>query len=58
MTRDHEHRPIDGAVELLQNNRFDALAESVTVLLNSAMVAERSKHRCAAPYERSAQRVG
>ena len=45
-------------MELLQNNGFDALAESVTVLLNSAMVAERSKHLCAAPYERSAQRVG
>ena len=34
------------------------MAEAVTVLLNSAMVAERSEHLGAAPYERSAQRVG
>ncbi len=58
MAQHNENRPIDGAVELLQNNGFDALAEAVTVLLNSAMVAERSEHLCAAPYERSAQRVG
>ncbi len=58
MAQHHENRPIDGAVELLQNNGFDALAEAVTVLLNSAMVAERSEHLCAEPYERSAQRVG
>jgi len=30
----------------------------LTVLLNSAMVAERSEHLGAAPYERSSQRVG
>ena len=29
------------AVELLKDNGFDALAEAVTVLLNTAMVAER-----------------
>ncbi len=58
MAQHNENRPIDGAVELLQNNGFDALAEAVTVLLNSAMVAERSEHLCAEPYERSAQRVG
>ena len=58
MAQHHENRPIDGAVELLKNNGFDALAEAVTVLLNSAMVAERSEHLCAEPYERSAQRVG
>jgi transposase-like protein len=58
MAQHNENRPIDGAVELLKNNGFDALAEAVTVLLNSAMVAERSEHLCAEPYERSAQRVG
>jgi len=58
MAQHNENRPIDGAVELLKTNDFDGLAEAVTVLLNSAMVAERSEHLGAAPYERSAQRVG
>ena len=58
MAQHNENRPIDGAVELLKTNGFDGLAEAVTVLLNSAMVAERSEHLGAAPYERSAQRVG
>lgn len=53
-----EHRTIDDAVELLKDNGFDALAEAVTVLLNSAMLAERSEYLGAAPYERSATRVG
>jgi len=57
MAQHNENRPIDGAVELLKNNGFDGLAEAVTVLLNSAMVAERSEHLCAEPYERSARRV-
>jgi transposase-like protein len=45
-------------VELLKTNGFDALAEAVTVLINSAMVAERSDYLGAAPYERSAGRIG
>ncbi len=32
------------AVELLENNGFDGLAGSVTVKLNSAMVAGRSEY--------------
>ncbi len=52
-----ENRSIDEAVELLKENGFDGLAEAVTVLLNSAMVAERSEHLGAAPYERCATRV-
>ncbi len=31
------------AVELLKDNGFDGLAEAVTVLMNTAMVAERSE---------------
>ena len=53
-----ENRSIDDAVELLKENGFDGLAEAVTVLLNSAMVSERSGYLCAAPYKRSAHRVG
>lgn len=58
MAQQGEHRTIDDAVELLKDHGFDALAEAVTVLLNSAMLAERSEYLGAAPYERSATRVG
>ena len=53
-----ENRTIDDAVELLKENGFEGLADAVTVLMNSAMIAERSEYLCAAPYERSAHRVG
>ena len=53
-----ENRTIGDAVELLKENGFEGLAEAVTVLMNSAMVAERSEYLGAAPYERSAARVG
>lgn len=58
MAQHLENKTIDGAVELLKTNGFDALADAVTVLLNSAMVAERSEYLGAAPYERSVERVG
>ena len=58
MAQHNENRPIDQAVELLKANGFDGLAEAVTVLLNSAMVAERSDYLGVAPYERSASRLG
>ena len=57
MAQHDEDRPIDGAVELLKTNGFDALADAVTVLLNTAMVAERSEYLGAAPYQRTAERV-
>ncbi|MCY4426365.1 MAG: transposase [Halieaceae bacterium] len=46
------------AVELLKDNGFDGLAEAVTVLVNTAMVAERSGYLGARPYERSDSRSG
>ena len=58
MAQHYEDNPIGEAVELLQTNGFDALAESVTLLLNTAMVAERRTSLGAAPYERSAERRG
>ena len=58
MAQHLENRPIGDAVELLRVNGFDGLAEAVTVLLNASMVAERSEYLGAAPYERSAQRLG
>jgi transposase-like protein len=53
MAQQVEHRSIDDAVELLKENGFEGLAEAVTVLMNSAMIAERSEYLGAAPYERS-----
>lgn len=58
MAQHGENRTIGEAVELLKTDGFDGLAEAVTVLLNAAMVAERSEHLGAAPYERSAERTG
>lgn len=58
MAQHDENRPIDDAVELLKTNGFDGLADAVTVLLNSAMVVERSEHLGAGLYERSAGRTG
>ena len=49
---------IHDAVELLKDNGFDGLAEAVTVLLNTAMVAERSEYLGARPYERCDSRSG
>lgn len=58
MAQHEENRSIADAVELLKENGFDGLADAVTVLMNSAMTAERSDYLCAAPYERSVHRVG
>jgi transposase-like protein len=56
MAQPVQDRSIHDAVELLKDHGFDGLAEAVTVLLNSAMVAERSDYLGAAPYERSSSR--
>ncbi len=53
MTQPVQNNAIYDAVELLRDNGFDGLAEAVTVLLNTAMVAERSEYPGARPYERS-----
>lgn len=58
MAQHNEDRPIGEAVELLKTNGFDGLADAVTVLLNSAMVAERSEFLGARPWQRTEQRNG
>ena len=58
MAQPVQDNAIYDAVELLKDNGFDGLAEAVTVLLNTAMVAERSEYLGARPYERSDQRSG
>ena len=57
MTQQGEDKTIDGAVELLKHNGLDGLADAVTVLLNAAMVSERSDYLGVAPYERGPSRV-
>ena len=57
MAQHYENRTNESAVELLKVNGFDALADAVTVLMNSAMVAERTDYLGVAPYERSVNRV-
>lgn len=44
-------------MELLKVNGFDGLADAVTLLMNSAMRAERTDYLGVAPYERSVHRV-
>lgn len=56
MTQPVQDSGIYDAVELLKDNGFDGLAEAVTVLLNTAMAAERSEYLGAQPYERSDNR--
>ena len=57
MAQPYENKTIDDVLELLTTNGFEGMAEAVTVLLNSAMVAERSEYLGASPYERSSQRI-
>ena len=58
MAQHTQDSSIIDAVELLKDNGFDALAEAVTVLMNTAMVAERSEYLGARPYERTEDRQG
>lgn len=58
MAQPSQDSAIYDAVELLKDNGFDGVAEAVTVLMNAAMVAERSEYLGARPYERSDDRRG
>lgn len=58
MAQQSQDKSINEAVELLKDNGFDALADAVTVLMNTAMVAERSEYLGARPYERTDERRG
>ena len=58
MAQQSQDSAIYDAVELLKDNGFDGVAEAVTVLMNAAMVVERSEYLGARPYERSDDRRG
>lgn len=58
MTCGKECTQFDLAMELLIKNGFEGVAEAVSLLMNSAMQIERSRHLNADPYERKNDRIG
>ena len=49
---------ISAALELLNANGFDRIADAIQILMNEAMQIERSEYLGAAPYERTGSRRG
>lgn len=58
MTCSTDITQFDLAMELLIENGFDGIANTIGVLMNSAMYIERSRHLHAKPYERNKDRRG
>ena len=57
MTQPEHNTLIHDAIELLQTNGLDAMAQAITVLMNQAMLIERNAYLKAQPYERTDERV-
>ena len=57
MTPSMNSSTAETAVELLMNNGMDGAAEAIQILMNTAMVIERSAYLGAGPYERHEERV-
>jgi len=58
MTCQIENTQFDIAMELLIQNGLDGIADSIAIMMNSAMQIERSRYLQAEPYERTGQRQG
>jgi len=58
MTRDSKDTLLEDICEQISRNGFDGMAKVMEILMNAAMVLERSKALGAAPYERTEERVG
>ena len=56
MTCQNDCSQFDLAMELLITNGFEGVADTIGILMNSAMQIERSRHLQANPYERTANR--
>lgn len=56
MAQQYEHKTIGDAVELLEQNGFDGLADAVSVLINASTLSEREDYLQAKPYERTSER--
>lgn len=58
MTHQAEANSIETALQLLAENGQSELASAVRIILNNAMLLERSQALAAAPYERTDKRLG
>jgi putative transposase len=58
VTHQPDNTVIETVVQLLSENGMERMAEVVRIILNEAMRIERSQALEAAPYERSAKRLG
>ncbi|HIP82995.1 MAG TPA: IS256 family transposase [Desulfocapsa sulfexigens] len=58
MTYQQENTAFNQAMELLIQNGFDDVAAPISILMNAAMKAERSRFLNASPYERTEDRQG
>ena len=57
MTQPDHNTLANDAIKLLQTNGFDAMADAVAILMNQAMLIERTAYLNAQPYERTDERV-
>lgn len=58
MTHQDQSNAFDELVQLLAEHGFEGMAEAITILMNEAMLLERSEALGAGPYERTAARRG
>jgi len=56
MTHDFQSTTTHEAVQLLAEHGFDSMAQAIQILMNEAMMIERSEYLQAAPYERTQER--
>lgn len=58
MTRNDDFNAGERALQMIFEHGMDGLAEAVRILLNEAMIIERSQALGAAPFERTDERIG
>ncbi|MDG2385456.1 MAG: IS256 family transposase [Pirellulaceae bacterium] len=58
MTRQVESNPFELMVQVLEEQGFDGMANALQILVNEAMLIERSEALRAEPYERTSERRG
>lgn len=58
MTRNDDFNAGERALQMIFEHGMDGLAEAVRILLNEAMIIERSQTLGAAPFERTDERIG
>jgi putative transposase len=58
MTHQDQSNAFDSLVQMLAAEGFDGIARAIEILMNEAMILQRSETLAAAPYQRTAQRRG